>query len=131
MLPNYGLDPERGAVRLGAPPLALDAATCPCSTIKMDWAWRKWDHLYGTYTYHGAAGLRLRLDARPAQPLDTFGRNLYVDTLDSAYGPGWKRENSFLTHKGTGVFCYSVNPHGAASGRQRRDATARRSSARA
>ena len=35
------------------------------------------------------------------------------DTFDSAYGPGWRRENSFLTHKGTGVFCYSVNPHGA------------------
>jgi hypothetical protein len=46
------------------------------------------------------------------QPLDTYGRNLYVDTFDSAYGKGWKRENSFLTHKGTGVFCYSVNPHG-------------------
>ena len=47
------------------------------------------------------------------QPLDTFGRNLYVDTLDSVYGAGWKRENSFLTHTGTGAFCYSVNPHGA------------------
>lgn len=46
-------------------------------------------------------------------PLDTFGRNLYVDTLDSVYGKGWKRENSFLTHRPTGVFCYSVNPHGS------------------
>ena len=45
------------------------------------------------------------------QPLDSFGRNLYLDTFDSAYGTGWKRENSFLTHKGDGVFCYSVNPH--------------------
>ena len=44
-------------------------------------------------------------------PLDTFGRNIYVDTYDSVYGKGWKRENSFLTHTGTGVFCYSVNPH--------------------
>ena len=72
----------------------------------------RWDHLFGTYTYRGVPGLRLRLDAhRPAAR--RFGRNLYVDTLDSAYGPGWKRENSFLTHKGTGVFCYSINPHGA------------------
>ena len=45
------------------------------------------------------------------QPLDSFGRNLYLDTFDSAYGKGWRRENSFLTHKGDGVFCYSVNPH--------------------
>ena len=46
-------------------------------------------------------------------PLDTFGRNLYVDTFNSAYGSGWKRENSFLMHKGTGTFCYGFYPHGA------------------
>jgi hypothetical protein len=46
-------------------------------------------------------------------PLDSFGRNLYVDTFDSKYGSGWIRENSFLTHTNTGVFCYSFNPHGA------------------
>ena len=46
-------------------------------------------------------------------PLDTFGRNVYVDTFDSRYGSGWHRENSFLTHTGTGAFCYSFNPHGS------------------
>jgi hypothetical protein len=46
-------------------------------------------------------------------PLDTFGRNLYVDTFNSAYGSGWKRENSFLMHKGTGTFCYGFYPHGS------------------
>ena len=44
-------------------------------------------------------------------PSDGYGRNIYVDTLDSAYGPGWKRENSFLAHKGTGVFCYGLYEH--------------------
>ena len=46
-------------------------------------------------------------------PLDTFGRNLYLDTFNSAYGNGWKRENSFLMHKGTGKFCYGFYRHGA------------------
>ena len=46
-------------------------------------------------------------------PLDTFGRNLYVDTFDSAYGKGWLRENSFLMHKGTGKFCYGFYSHGS------------------
>ena len=46
-------------------------------------------------------------------PLDSFGRNLYVDTLNSAYGSGWKRENSFLTQKRTGAFCYGFFPHGS------------------
>ncbi len=45
-------------------------------------------------------------------PLDTFGRNLYVDTFNSAYGLGWRRENSFLMHKGTGTFCYGFYAHG-------------------
>src|SRR5262249_13233645 len=45
-------------------------------------------------------------------PLDRFGRNIYVDTLDSAYGPGWRRENSFLSHRDTGSFCYGFYPHG-------------------
>ena len=45
-------------------------------------------------------------------PLDTFGRNIYVDTFNSRYGKGWKRENSFLTHKRTGAFCYGFYPHG-------------------
>ena len=45
------------------------------------------------------------------QPLDTYGRNIYVDTLDSKYGTGWKRENSFLAHNPTGAFCYGISPH--------------------
>ncbi len=45
-------------------------------------------------------------------PLDTFGRNLYLDTFNSAYGAGWKRENSFLMHKGNGKFCYGFYRHG-------------------
>ena len=57
--------------------------------------------------------IRCTGSARPTagEPLDGFGRNVYIDTFDSAYGPGWRRENSALTHKDTGVFCYSVNPH--------------------
>jgi len=47
-------------------------------------------------------------------PLDSYGRNIYVDTFDSRYGRGWHRENSFLTHhrgKTLGDFCYGFFPH--------------------
>jgi len=44
-------------------------------------------------------------------PLDSFGRNIYVDTFNSAYGAGWRRDNSFLTHKVKGSFCYGFFPH--------------------
>ena len=43
----------------------------PVLTIDTDWAWHQWDHLYGTFTYDGAAGLRLPLDL-VGQPLDTL-----------------------------------------------------------
>jgi hypothetical protein len=39
-------------------------------------------------------------------PTDSFGRLIYLDTFGSVYGPGWKRENSFVPHNPTGVFCY-------------------------
>ena len=45
-------------------------------------------------------------------PQDSFGRNIYIDTFDSAYGSGWKRENSFLTHATGGSFCYLFAKHG-------------------
>jgi hypothetical protein len=110
-LPNYGLTPDatQAAWELRLSHWTTDL---PVLTISMDWAWHRWDHLYGTYTYRGVPVYGFS-STRGGQPLDSFGRNVYVDTLDSAYGTGWRRENSFLTHKGTGAFCYSVNPHGS------------------
>jgi hypothetical protein len=110
-LPNYGLTPN-ATQAVWELRLSHWTGDLPVLKVEMDWSWHRWDHLFGTYTYRGAPVYGFR--ATPSgQPLDRFGRNLYVDTLDSAYGPGWKRENSFLTHKGTGAFCYSINPHGS------------------
>ena len=111
MLPNYGLkaSPAQAVWELR---LSHWTGELPVLTISTDWAWHQWDHLFGTYTYNGQPVFGYK--STPAgNPLDTFGRNIYVDTLDSTYGKGWLRENSFLTHTGTGVFCYSFNPHGA------------------
>jgi hypothetical protein len=111
MLPNYGVAPTAAQA---APELRLSHWTgaLPVLDIQTDWAWHQWDHLFGTFTYGGVAVYGFK--ATPGgNPLDTFGRNIYVDTFNSAYGPGWKRENSFLTHTGDGVFCYSFNPHGS------------------
>ncbi|MBV8597186.1 MAG: hypothetical protein JO017_00035 [Actinobacteria bacterium] len=110
-LPDYGLAPNTEESQWEVY-LSHWTGPLPVLTISTDWAWHQWDHLYGTFTYDGKPVYGFK--ATPAgQPLDTFGRNVYVDTLDSAYGSGWKRENSFLTHSGDGVFCYSVNPHGS------------------
>ena len=109
MLPNFGVRPS---AKQAVWELHLSHWTgeLPKLEVTMNWSWRRWEHLYGRFTYrslpvHGFAS------TPKGDPLDSFGRNLFVDTLNSAYGPGWRRENSFLTHKGTGVFCYSINPH--------------------
>jgi hypothetical protein len=84
----------------------------PVLSIATDWSYRKYDQIFGTYMY-GGLGVFGFSSSSVGNPLDSFGRNLYVDTLDSAYGSGWKRDNSFLTHKSKGSFCYGFFPHGS------------------
>jgi hypothetical protein len=91
--------------------------------VHQDWAWGgRYEHLYGVSTYRGRPLHGFRT-SRTGAPLDRFGTLLYVDTLHSAYGRGWRRENSFVTHRPTGIWCYSLNPHGrhpAGNGRRYR-----------
>ena len=111
MLPNYGVKAS-AAQSVWELRLSHWTGDLPVLTIDTDWAWHQWDHLFGTFTYNGQPVFGYK--ATPGgNPLDTFGRNIYVDTFDSVYGTGWMRENSFLTHTNTGAFCYSVNPHGS------------------
>ncbi len=112
MLPNYGVTPASPAQTAWELRLSHWSGDLPVLTIQTDWAWHQWDHLYGTFTYGGTPVYGFK-STPSGNPLDTFGRNVYVDTFGSAYGAGWQRENSFLTHSGDGVFCYSFNPHGA------------------
>lgn len=110
MLPNYGVTPtaDRAAWELR---LSHWSGPLPVLELWTDWSYRRFHHLYGRLTYRegGVFGFR---STRFGVPLDTYGRNVFVDTFGSAYGPGWQRENSFLTHKPTGGFCYGFYPHG-------------------
>jgi hypothetical protein len=110
-LPDYGV--AKTAVQ-GAWELRISHWTgvIPVLAISTDWSYRKYDQIFGTYTY-GGVGVYGFSSTSAGNPLDSFGRNLYVDTLDSAYGSGWQRDNSFLTHKLKGSFCYGFFPHGA------------------
>lgn len=110
MLPNYGLNatPKQSVWELR---LSHWSGELPELTVNLNWAYRKYHHIFGSFTYLGKPVFGYK--STPAGvPLDTFGRNLYVDTFDSAYGKGWKRENSFLMHKNTGKFCYGFYRHG-------------------
>jgi hypothetical protein len=111
LLPDYGVSPTPVQAAWEVH-LAHWSGPLPELKIQTDWAWHQWDHLYGTYTYDGHPVFGFK-STSAGVPLDTFGRNVYVDTFDSRYGAGWVRENSFLTHTNTGAFCYSFNPHGS------------------
>ncbi len=120
-LPDYGLQPARAQ---SAWELRISHWSGPIATLDIttDWSYRKYDQIFGTYSYAGE-GVYGFSSTSAGNPLDSFGRNIYVDTLDSAYGSGWKRDNSFLTHQAKGSFCYGFYPHGshpAGNGKQYR-----------
>jgi len=110
-LPNYGVSPT-AAQAVWELRLSHWTGELAVLTVKTDWSYRRFDHLYGSITYlnQGVYGFR---STPGGVPLDTFGRNLYVDSFNSSYGRGWKRENSFLAHRRGGTFCYGFYPHGA------------------
>jgi hypothetical protein len=69
----------------------------------------RWQGVFGRYTYLGQPIFGFGATAKGV-PKDKYGRNLYIDTLNSPYGPGWRRESGILTHRGTGTFCHSFVP---------------------
>jgi hypothetical protein len=78
-----------------------------------NWASHRYRHIFGRLTYQGSGVYGFKA-TRAGDPLDGYGRNVYVDTFDSAYGKGWRRESSFLTHhRGhtLGDFCYGFFRH--------------------
>jgi hypothetical protein len=108
-LPNFD---GRSRAGLGSLELHLSHWSGASATLE---AWTDWiyggryHHLFGRLTYagrpvHGFTATRV------GSPTDTYGRNIYVDTLNSRYGKGWRRENAFLAHRPTGIFCYGFYP---------------------
>jgi hypothetical protein len=69
----------------------------------------RWQGVFGRYSYLGQPIFGFGSTAKGV-PKDKYGRNLFIDTLNSAYGAGWKRESGILTHRGTGTFCHSFVP---------------------
>jgi hypothetical protein len=109
LLPHRGYDPWlawQSAPELRVSHFVKDIAQLEVHT---DWAFNGDAHdLFGRLTY---AGLPVHgFASASGNPRDRYGRNVYIDTYDSAYGSGWKRETSVLLRKNSGSFCYSFWP---------------------
>ncbi len=109
-LKNYGV-PSSGANAAKELRVSHWTGGLPVLAITTDRSNQGLDHLFGTFEYSGK-GVYGFASTSAGVPKDSFGRNVYVDTFDSAYGSGWKRENSFLTHAANGSFCYLFAKHG-------------------
>ena len=84
----------------------------PRLDVWVDWvSGGRYEQVFGRYSYLGEPVHGFHTTSAGA-PRDTYGRNVYLDVLDSGYGSGWRRENSFVAHNPTGVFCYTLYPHG-------------------
>src|SRR5919202_1989795 len=75
--------------------------------VYTDWVYgRRYHQVFGRMTYRGQPVYGFKATRYGAR-LDSYGRLIYLDTYNApAYGSGWRRENSFLTHNPTGMFCY-------------------------
>ena len=116
---NFGLAPWKPGH--GARELRLShwRGELPKLEVWLDWSYGgQWHHLFGRLTYRGLP-VHGFSTTPSGDPLDRFGRVLYLDTLDSAYGQGWRRENGFVSRNPDGTFCYGFVPHTAHTGERR------------
>jgi hypothetical protein len=109
-LPHRGWDPW--TFWQGAWELRISHWTGEVAHVELDtdWAFNGDAHdIFGRMSYGGNAVHGFHTTAN-GEPTDSYGRSLYIDTLDSAYGSGWKRETSIVFRKPSGAFCYSFWP---------------------
>jgi hypothetical protein len=115
-LPNLGFLPWLTEQRAWA--LHLSHWRGPLAKLEgwSDWSWDgRYHAVFGRLTYLGRPVHGFKTNQYGAR-LDKYGRLVYLDTFGSTYGPGWRRENSFVTHKPTGVFCYNFRPRNPLEG---------------
>ena len=105
-LPDLGFAPWTSQQRTKWLEISHWQGPIPTLSAYTDWVWGgRFQEVFGVYTYagqpvHGFGTSRFGV------PSDTYGRLIFLDTYNSAYGPGWRRENSFVPHNPTGAFCY-------------------------
>src|SRR3954454_8079733 len=112
MLPNLGETPWLPAQSVWELHLSHWSGPLPLLEIHLDWVnTQKARHLFGRLAYLGLPVYGFGSSSL-GNPTDSFGRNIYLDVFNApGYGPGWKRENSFLAHNPGGNFCYGFYSH--------------------
>jgi hypothetical protein len=69
---------------------------------------------FGRLVYQGQPVYGTRSPS--ARVSDAWARNVYIDTFNSDYGPGWRHDTAINTHPGSGGFCYTFVPQAPPAG---------------
>ncbi len=104
-LPDLGFTPWTPALRANWLEVSHWSGELPTLEVHQGWVYSGFQQIFGRYMYKGQPIFGFGTTAVGA-PTDNFGRLIYLDTHNSIYGPGWRRENSFVPHNPTGAFCY-------------------------
>jgi hypothetical protein len=108
-LPMRGVEPwrpDQGALELH---LSHWSGSLPALEVSPNWTYGgRWQGLFGRLTYEGAPVFGFRTPS--SRHSDPFARYVYIDTLDSVYGAGWRHDAGKVLHQRNGAFCYSFVP---------------------
>lgn len=106
-LPDLGYAPWTSAQRARWLEVSHWTGPIPQLTVGQDWVYGgKFREVYGQLSYLGQPVYGFHT-TRYGVPTGGYGTLIYLDVLNApAYGTGWRRENSFVPHKGSGGFCY-------------------------
>lgn len=78
--------------------------------VYRDWlSGDRFQEVFGQYTYKGIGVRGFGTTGRGA-PTDGYGRLVYIDTHNSVYGAGWRRDSSIVSHGPPGIFCHGFVP---------------------
>jgi hypothetical protein len=111
MLPNVGYVPWTHGQKVWEVHVSHWTGETAQLDAYADWVYAgRFHEVFGRATYRGQPVYGYKT-TRSGNPLDTYGRLIFVDTFNSAYGQGWRRENSFVAHNPSGMFCYGFYPY--------------------
>jgi hypothetical protein len=115
MLPMRGIAPFRPDQ--SAFELHISHWSGPLALLEVSPNWTyggHWQGIFGRLTYLGRPSYGFRTPSSTRR--DPYARFFYFDTLNSAFGSGWKHDTGIVAHSRNGAFCYSFVPQATPPG---------------
>ncbi len=109
LLPMRGVAPFRPGQAAFELHVSHWSGPLPVLEVSQNWTYGgRWQGLFGRLSYLGQPSYGFRTPS--SRRRDPYARFFYVDTYNSAFGPGWKHDAGKVAHSRNGAFCYSFVP---------------------